>query len=188
MILINDVLVEEEIASTHFSCDLDKCKGSCCTFPGEFGAPVLDVEIASIEQSLNAAKEYLSERSKQYIAKHGFIKGDKGNYNTVCIDDKDCVFVYYVKDIAFCSLEKAYKDGKTEFIKPVSCHLFPVRVGNFGGKSLYYEKISECKPALKHGAKQKIYIYESVKTALIRSFGEEWYEQYLHKLNNLQSD
>lgn len=188
MILINDVLVEEEISSTHFSCDLEKCKGACCTFPGEFGAPVLDSEVIAIERNLDAAKEYLSERSKNYIQKHGFIKGEQGNLNTVCIDDKDCVFVYYERDIAFCAIEKAYREGLSDFQKPVSCHLFPVRVGNFGGKSLYYEKIAECKPAIKNGKKQKIRIHESVKDALVRSFGDKWYQEYLIKLENLDKE
>lgn len=185
MILINDVLVEEEIASTHFSCDLKKCKGACCTFPGEFGAPVADHEVELIEQSLDAAKGYLSERSIKYIEEHGYVKGDKGSYNTVCIEDKDCVFVYWEDDIAFCALEKAYREGESDFMKPLSCHLFPVRVGKFGGESLYYEKISECKPALKKGKKENLKIHDTVKAALIRAYGEEWFEEYLEKINNL---
>lgn len=186
MILIQNVLVEEEIASTNFSCDLEKCKGACCTFPGEFGAPVLDEEVGAIENCMDAAKEYLSDRSKKYIEKHGFVKGDKGSYNTVCINNRDCVFVYYEGDIALCALEKAYRDGKTDFIKPVSCHLFPVRMGDFGGTSIYYEKIKECNPALEKGKTEGVHIHDSIKTALIRSFGEEWFKEYLEKIENLK--
>lgn len=187
MIKIDNILVDEKIGSTHFSCDLTKCKGACCTFPGEYGAPVLKEEIKSIQEALPVAMEYLSERSKSIILDEGYITETYGHYHTNCIDKKDCVFVYYQGDIALCSLEKAYLDGKTTFRKPVSCHLFPIRVNDFGEKYLYYEQIEECKPALLNGKKQNLTIAHSVKDALIRALGEEWLNKYLETLKSLET-
>lgn len=182
MILIDNVLVDERIGTTDFECDLSKCKGACCTFPGEYGAPVLDEEIPAIKESLAFALEYLSEKSKNIIEKIGFVVGEPDNMTTVCIDKRDCVFVFYEGDIAFCALEKAFREGKTSFQKPISCHLFPIRVGTFGGKSLYYEKIPQCDPAIANGRRKGLKIYTSVKEALIRAFGEKWYNNYTSKL------
>lgn len=183
MILIDNILVDERIGTTDFECDLTKCKGACCTFPGDYGAPVLDDEIQKIMQSLPHAMEYLSEKSIKVIEEIGFVSGLPGNMTTICIEKKDCVFVFYEGDIALCALEKAYRDGKTDFMKPVSCHLFPIRVGNYGGKSLYYEKISECDPALSNGNKHGKKIYSSVKDAIIREFGESWYNNFLNVIH-----
>lgn len=188
MILIKNILVDEKISSTHFSCDLTKCKGACCTFPGEYGAPVLEEEVELIMKSLPSAFEYLDSRSKTIIAEKGFVEDTGNGFHTVCIDKKDCVFVYYSGDIALCSLEKAFIDGKTDFRKPVSCHLFPIRVGSFGGKYIYYEKIKECEPALVHGKKNKIIMYESVKDSLIRSFGQEWFDEYVKAITGEGSE
>jgi len=182
MILIDEVLVEDRISSNYFECDLKRCKGACCTFPGEHGAPLLDEEIAILKEVLPSAMDYLSEKSIKYIENHGFIQGSSGEYTTMCIDKKDCVFVFYEGDIALCAIEKANRDGKISFKKPISCHLFPIRVGNFNGKYLYYEKISQCSSAISKGFDTNTKIYESVKDALIRSFGEEWYQNYLEEI------
>lgn len=186
MILIDKVLVSEDIITTKFHCHLSECKGACCTFKGEYGAPLLNNEIELVEASKEAAAEYLSERSIGVLKKKGFYEGKADNYSTICIEETDCVFVFYEGDIAKCALEKAYLDGKTKFRKPLSCHLFPIRVSNFGGDYLYYSKFPECDPALAHGEEQGIHIYESVKEALIRAYGEEWFtffDEYVRSQN-----
>jgi hypothetical protein len=183
MILIDNILVDERIGTSDFECDLTKCKGACCTFPGEYGAPVLDDEIPKIMEALPHALEYLSPKSIKVIEELGFVSGQPGNMTTMCIEKKDCVFVFYEGDIALCALEKAHLEGKTDFKKPVSCHLFPIRVGDYGGKSLYYEKISECDPAITNGRRTGNKIYTSVKEAIIRELGESWYNNYLNVIN-----
>lgn len=177
MIQIDNILIDEDIVKAKFSCDLKKCKGACCTFPGEYGAPLLDSEIAQIEKALPEAKKYLSPKSLKVLEQDGFFEGSDGDYSTVCIDKKDCVLVFYEGDVAKCALEKAFFDGKAEFRKPISCHLFPIRVGSFGGSYLYYEKISECEPAKEKGKAEEIPLYESLKDSLTRSFGEKWYSK-----------
>lgn len=177
MLLIDDILIDQDIATSSFSCDLEKCKGACCTFPGDSGAPLLMEELEQIEKAVPEAKKYLSKRSLEILEKKGFHEGSGDELGTICIDKKDCVFVFYEGDVAKCSLEKAYFDGKTKFRKPISCHLFPIRIGKFGGDKLYYEKFNECKPGRKKGKKEKIRLIDSVKDALIRSYGEEWFEK-----------
>lgn len=184
MIVIDNVLIDNDIAKAEFACDLKECKGACCTFPGDSGAPLKKAEIPEIEKSLNAAKEYLSDRSLKVLEEKGFVEGPDDDITTVCIDKKDCVFVFYENDIAKCAIEKAFFDGKTDFRKPISCHLFPIRVGEFGGDRLYYEKFSECKPGRERGRKTKAPLIENVKEGLIRAYGTEWYEKLENEIKD----
>lgn len=182
MINFNGLSLEEDILETKFSCDLKNCKGACCTFPGDFGAPLLDHEIERIREILPAAFDYLSETSKEYIRRRGFYEGVPGAYTTMCINRRDCVFVFYEGDVAKCAIEAAYFSGAIKFRKPISCHLFPIRVRNFGTEYVYYEKIDECKPALIKGENEGISLLESLKEAIVRAYGEDFYEG-LMKLN-----
>ncbi|MBM2815738.1 MAG: hypothetical protein HW421_2500 [Ignavibacteria bacterium] len=182
MIEIGKVGVQDEILTTYFQCDLGKCHGGCCTFPGEYGAPVEADEVEDIENSVRAVSDYLSVRSKEVIKKEGVVTDKYGELMTVVIDKKDCVFVYYEGNIARCAIEKAYFDGKTYFRKPVSCHLFPIRVSSKYGLYLYFEKIPECAPAIDKGSKSKIPMHVMLKDALIRRFGKKWYENLLEEI------
>jgi hypothetical protein len=181
MILIDNILVDEAIVSTPFLCNTNQCKGACCTVKGGSGAPLLDDEVERVEASVQAASAYLSERSQAEIRQRGATEGTAGEYATRCIDDRDCVFVYYESgsDVAKCAIERAYFDGKTPFRKPISCHLFPIRVADFNGPYLYYEHFPECAPALAHGSVHQATIADCVKDAIVRAYGEEWYEKLM---------
>jgi hypothetical protein len=93
------------------------------------------------------------------------------------VENKECVFVYYEDDIARCGIEKAYNNDKTDFKKPISCHLFPIRISDFGGDVLRFEKIDECKPALEKGVEENITIAEFCEEPLQRYFGKQWYSE-----------
>jgi len=177
MYQIDEILVDQEILNSKFSCDLKKCKGACCTFPGDNGAPLKDDEVQSIMASLEVASKYLSPKSLRIIESKGFFDGKKGAYYTRCINKRDCVFVYYEGDIAKCSLERAYFNGESNFRKPISCHLFPIRVGSFGGDYLYYEKISECNPAIIKGESENTSMVSFTKDSLTRAYGKKWVEK-----------
>lgn len=179
MYSINDILIDEQILDTPFECDLKECKGACCTFPGDYGAPMLDQEIYTIESHLEKVLKYLDERSRNIIREEGFYEGAQGRYSTKCINRRDCVFVYYEGDIAFCAIEKAFNDGKIDYRKPISCHLFPVRVGNYGGPYLFYEKIKECNPGIKLGKKKNKFIYDAVEPAIRRYLGDKWFDEFV---------
>jgi hypothetical protein len=179
MLLIEDLLVEEDLTTALFNCDLEKCKGACCTFPGETGAPLLDSEVELCKEAYPIVKEYLSERNIAYIEKHGVTEGTKGSYSTVCINNRDCVFVYFDGDIAKCAIEKGYFAKKLDFRKPLSCHLYPIRVSKFGVNYLYYSQIEECQPGRKKGQLENIPLYATLKEALIRAYGSDWYEIFV---------
>ena len=145
---VENVLVRPEIMDTHFSCDIEKCKGACCTIESEFGAPLLDEEIPIIKEILENVFPYLPGEQVNLIKKDGFYHNNNGDLMTNSINKKECVFVYFENAVAKCAIEKSFLTGKISFRKPVSCHLFPIRVTKFGGDILRYEKFSECSPAL----------------------------------------
>lgn len=153
MILLDNVFLEEDVLSAKFKCDLSKCKGACCTFEGDLGAPLLEKEILELEKYYPVIKKYLSPKSIEYINEFGLYEGNPFSRTTVCINHRDCVFVYYENGIALCAYEKAYLSGEIPFRKPISCHLFPVRVKLWGRPLLHYCEIDECKCAVKCGKK-----------------------------------
>ncbi|MGE5683296.1 MAG: DUF3109 family protein [Bacillota bacterium] len=174
---IDDILVNREITNVKFACDLSKCKGACCTMESEYGAPLLEEEIPVMESILDIVKPYLPARHLEEIEKNGFWEEKSGELMTRSVNNRECVFVYYEGDVAKCAIEKAYKDGKVNFIKPISCHLFPVRVSKFGGDILRYEEINECRDALVNGARLNVTIAEFCKDSLLRHYGKAWYKK-----------
>lgn len=178
MFIIDNVRVEERAAQERFACDLVKCKGACCTIPGGRGAPLADAELAEIRRALPAAMKYLPEEHRRAIRESGWFEGEAGNYVTTCVQDRACVFVYYEKDIARCSLERAYLDGETQWRKPLSCHLFPIRISTTVDDLLQFETLRDCKPAHALGQRENIPLYLYLKEPLIRTYGEAWYEKF----------
>jgi len=178
---IDGVLVSNDILKTKFTCNLDICKGACCTIESEFGAPLLKTEISEIDRNFDIIKEYLPAKSVQEIKKNGFWEEKDSELMTRSIDNKDCVFVYYEGDIAKCAIEKAYNDGKIDFIKPISCHLFPIRVTDFGGDVLKYEKYEDCNPALEKGKETQLSILKFCEKPIKRAYNNEFF----NKLENL---
>ncbi len=174
---INGILVDTEIFHRKFFCDLSACKGACCTLKSEFGAPLEKDEIETIEKILPKIKKYLPEHSVSEIENGGFWEYKSETYMTRSIDNRDCVFVYYENDVAKCAIEKAYFNGEVDFKKPVSCHLFPIRVADFGGPILKYESYDECKPALKKGKEKNVTVLEFLKEPLTRKFGKQFYDE-----------
>ncbi|MBU2491937.1 MAG: DUF3109 family protein [Bacteroidetes bacterium] len=174
---IQDVFVNSDVFETKFTCDLEKCKGACCTMESDYGAPLNEDEVEIINNILPDLKDYIPEISWNQINRDGFYEEKQGQLMTTSINKHECVFVYYDGDIAKCAIEKAYFDGKVKFRKPISCHLFPIRVSNFGGPVLKYEKYEDCFPALEKGNETNISVFEFCKDALERAFGKLWFKQ-----------
>lgn len=188
MYLIEDILLDEQIPNKNFLCDLEKCKGGCCTIPGDSGAPLAESEISELDNSYAAASKYLPKRNLDYIKEHGYWQTDSdGDLATTVIDGRDCVFVYYDGDIAKCALERAYINGETEFQKPISCHLFPIRVGNYGGPYLYYEEFDVCKPGIANGEQKKVKLMDMLREPIIRAYGEQKYAMLKAFTENLDN-
>ena len=175
---VGNVLVRQEIAETHFKCDLLKCKGACCTFESRYGAPITWDEISTINRVLTTVIKYVPKSHKDEIEEHGFYEEKSGEPLLRSIDHRACVFVFYENGIAKCSIEKAYFDGKIDFRKPISCHLFPIRISDFGGDVLRFEHLDECQPAFELGEKENTTVAEFCEESLNRKYGKEWYSQF----------
>jgi len=178
MFAIGNVIVEDSVAVTRFCCDLARCKGACCTVEGGRGAPLLDQEIKTLKAILPKIRHYLKPEHLRLIDQEGPFEGTPGDYATTCYNHKACVFVMEEGGIARCAIEHAYMKGEIEWRKPLSCHLFPIRVRHFGGDILYVEKFSECQPAYSVGIKNGIMLYDFLREPLIRAYGEDWYKEF----------
>lgn len=174
---IGDVLVSPDIFTEKFCCDLDACKGICCV-EGDAGAPVTLDEIGAIEEALDVVWSDLNASSQSVIDQQGVAYTDEeGDLVTSIVNGKDCVFTCYEKDCCLCALERSFRAGKTAFVKPLSCALYPIRVKQFdnGLTGINYHRWDVCKAAVKKGQELDLPVYKFLKAPLIRKFGETWY-------------
>lgn len=188
IIEIGNVLVAMDIFTEKFSCDLESCKGRCC-IEGDAGAPVLFDEIADIEESTEIVWSRLSASAQAVIDKQGVVYSDRdGDLVTSIVGGKDCVFTCYkdidingksISNCCLCTLESAFREGKSTFRKPISCSLYPIRERKFsnGTVGLNYHQWSICKDAVKKGKALNLPVYQFLKEPLTRRFGEEWYKE-----------
>jgi len=179
MLQIDDTIISLELLDEHFMCDLNACKGICC-IEGDDGAPLEESEVKIIEELLPIIWDDLTEVSKEVIRKQGvsYIDGD-GEPVTSIVNGAECVFTYTDQDgMCKCAIEKAFREGKTDFYKPISCHLYPVRLQKYDEfTAVNYHRWSVCNCARKLGGKLGVPVYQFLKEPLIRRFGHEWFEQ-----------
>ncbi len=175
---IGESFIEDNIASEYFACDVARCKGACCTLSGGRGAPVRDDEVDELSKAIPYARKYLPEQHLKVMDTEGAIEGNPGAFTTVCIDQKDCVFIFYDNGIARCSIEQAYFKGEISWRKPLSCHLFPIRISENAPERLRDENIIECVTARENGRTKNIMLSDFLKDALIRKYGESWYDEF----------
>ena len=184
MIFIDNTIISEDLLDVMFSCPLEKCKGACC-IEGDAGAPLEIEEISSLEDFIDKIKPFMTERGRKVIQENGVFDYDvNGEFVTPLVNDAECAFTNFSDGIAWCSIEKAKEEGEIDFQKPVSCHLYPVRIKkhkNF--VAVNYHKWHICKAALKKGSKQGLPLYKFLKEPLIRMFGLDWYEKLDESVN-----
>ena len=176
---VGGVLISSDILTERFCCDYEKCKGICCV-EGDAGAPVTLDEVAGIEDALDTVWPDLSASAQSVIDKQGVAYTDKeGDLVTSIVRGKDCVFTCYDGDSCLCALEKAYRNGKTRFCKPISCALYPIREKRFSGGlvGLNYNRWDVCRDAVEKGKALDLPVYQFLKEPLIRRFGEAWYQE-----------
>lgn len=179
MIAIDEVLVSEELFRKKFVCELSSCHGACCV-EGESGAPLESEEIDLLKKVLPAAQKYMTKEGIEEIERRGVYETDHdGELVTPLIHGTGaCAFVSYDGKIAKCSIEKAWAAGEIDFKKPVSCHLYPIRVEKLAFyTALNFHSWDVCKPALSCGKKLDIPVIKFLKDPLIRRFGEAWYRK-----------
>lgn len=176
---IDGILVSSDILTECFCCDLDACKGICCV-EGDAGAPVTTDEVMAIEDSLDTVWEDLSASAQAVIDRQGVAYSDPdGDLVTSIVGGKDCVFTCYDDGCCLCALERAYRNGKAKFCKPISCALYPIREKRFssGLVGLNYNRWAVCKDAVKKGNELQLPVYRFLEGPLIRRFGEAWYKE-----------
>lgn len=179
MIQIDDAIVTMDLLEEKFLCDLSACKGECCV-EGESGAPLENEEVKIIEDLLPIVWDDLSPAAKEVIKEQGVAYKDyDGDMVTSIVNGKDCVFTYYDEEgICKCAIEKAYREGKVDFYKPISCHLYPIRLEKYREfTAVNYHRWRVCKAAVLLGEKKGLPVFKFLKEPLIRRFGEAWYNE-----------
>jgi hypothetical protein len=178
MLSIQNTLVSEDLISEDFVCNISKCKGLCCV-SGEAGAPLEDDEVQYLQINYSKIKPFLDSKGVNSIENQGvFVKGLDGYNETPLVNGEECAYtVFSETGVASCGIENAYNEGVIEFKKPISCHLYPVRVTNYSDfTAVNYHSWSICSEACSLGRSLKIPVYKFLKEALLRKFGKSWYE------------
>jgi len=189
MIQIDQTLISDDIKEQFFVCDLDKCKGACCV-EGDLGAPLDKDELADMEEVIDVVKPYLSAQAIAALEANGaYLLDEEGDFSTTTIDNKECAFAFYdEKKILKCSIEQAWRDGKTSIQKPISCHLYPIRVAKLHDfLALNYDRWHICSPACELGEKLSVPVYKFLKDPLIRRFGQDWYQRLCEEIEHTQA-
>jgi hypothetical protein len=178
MIQIDNKLVSLDLFEKKFVCNLDVCKGACCVH-GDTGAPLEDEEREILENEYKNFKNMLSPQGRKTIEKEGkWVADGDGDWVTPLNKGKECAYTVFEKGIAKCSIELAWIRGTTCFQKPVSCHMYPIRVTKMGGHlALNYHSWNICRPALILGQKTGVPVYKFLKAPIIRAFGGDFYKE-----------
>ena len=179
MFEIGEAVIDDDAGTVSFCCDLPSCHGACCTLPGGRGAPLEDDEVLEIEKAYPVARQFLGEKSIRAVASAGLTEGVSGDFATPCLDGEECVFVYFEHGVARCSFERAFEHGLTDWRKPLSCHLFPLRILQYGKDFIRYQMIDECAPGRRKGETEKIPLREFLREPLVRRYGEAWYRKFI---------
>jgi hypothetical protein len=185
MIIIQDKIVSDELVEEQFLCNLDACKGACC-WEGDAGAPLEDEEVSLLDNIYHQVKDYLSPAGRAAIAAEGRYTFDEEEevFRTTLVDNGPCAYMTLTAEgKAQCGIEQAWQAGATTFQKPISCHLYPIRV-TYNPKTrfeaLNYDRWDICTAACDKGKAAQLPVYRFVKTALIRKYGEDFYDELDH--------
>jgi hypothetical protein len=183
MFAVDDILISDAVLDAPFACNLGRCLGGCCVH-GDRGAPLEPDERAELERALPVVAKDLRPEAVAVINEQGvWVEEEPGHYATACVGGRECVFVVYEGDakhpVAKCSLQRAYHAGRLDFEKPISCHLFPIRVEEVGGTEvLNYEQIDLCAPAVIQGRRHDVQLYDFLRDPLTRKYGADWYDAF----------
>lgn len=184
MLIVGNSLVSDDVATVKFCCSIDKCKGMCCVY-GDTGAPVEEEEIAVMQRELPHLKPFMNETGWQVVEQQGVaIRDFTGEISTPLIQNQECAFaIFDEKNTALCAWEVAWKEGVTSFRKPISCHLYPIRITHYGDfDAVNYDEWEICKDALICGKKRNLPVYKMLKEPLIRKYGITWYNELCEQI------
>ena len=190
MIEHRNVILTDDIVEKHFVCDLNRCKGACCV-EGDLGAPLEEEELDILDEIYPTVAPYLAAAGRKEIENQGaYVLDEDGDYSTPTIDGKECAYALYDdKGILKCGIEQAYLDGKVSFKKPISCHLYPLRVQKYDEfEAANYDQWSICSPACTLGESLQVPLYKFLKDALERRYGADWYESFVALIKNRENE
>lgn len=179
MIVLQHTVISDDIREKFFVCNLEKCKGACCV-EGDLGAPLEGEELNILEQNYDKIKPYMSGAGKHAVEEQGlYVMDFEGDYSTPTIGNRECAYAIYDENkVLKCAIEQAYLDGKTDWKKPVSCHLYPIRITKYDDfEALNYDRWHICNPACSFGEDLGVRVYQFLKEPLIRKYGESWYQE-----------
>lgn len=179
LVEIHDKIVSTQIFDRKFVCDLNACKGACCVL-GDAGAPLTIEEASIIEDELENIIPYMRPEGIQAVNETGVFYVDQENdFGTTLVNNAECAFVFFDENgITKCAIEKAHKEGKIDFIKPISCHLYPIRVKEFNDfTALNYDEWDICEPACACGSELDVPVYRFLKEPIIRAFGQAFFDE-----------
>lgn len=178
MLEIDRTLISLEVLSRKFCCNLQACKGSCCV-QGDAGAPLTVEETGYLDDYLEELRPYLSTDGILALLAEGmYVRDIDGELVTTLIRGGECAYTVFEEGISFCAIERAFQAGDIPFNKPLSCHLYPIRIKSYDDfDAVNFDEWDICKPALPEGERQGLPVYQFVKEALIRKYGNEWYDQ-----------
>jgi hypothetical protein len=178
MIPIGKTMVSDELIEETFVCDLARCRGACCV-EGESGAPLEDGELAPLQDNYERIAPYMTKEGRRAVKEQGLYTVDSdGDIVTPLVGDRGaCAYAVFENGIAACAIEKAHAEGRSDFQKPVSCHLYPVRITKYRNyEAVNYHAWSVCAPACALGRSLQVPVYRFVAAALVRRFGQAWYD------------
>lgn len=180
MFAVDNILISDDLVGASFCCNLSACRGACCVH-GDSGAPLDPDERRDLEEVLPLVRKYLRPAALDVIEKKGvWEESSPGHYAATCVGDAECVFVRYEGPMAMCTIQDAHLRGDTDFPKPISCHLYPVRIEDLGdGEALNYEQIELCSTAVRYGRRNGIRLAEFLEEPLTRRYGSKWYQDFL---------
>ena len=191
IIQVGEVILTSEILTEYFCCDLEACKGICCV-EGDSGAPLTLDEVGEMENVLDEVWPDLSAQAQSVIDRQGVAYTDaEGDLVTSIVQGRDCVFTCYGTDgCCYCASDKAFREGRTAWDKPLSCALYPIREKHFrnGSVGLQYHRWNICRPAVEKGRRLNLKLYQFLKAPLVRRFGQAWYDELCEVARQLPAE
>lgn len=178
MFEIEGTIVSEQLLEECFACDLGRCKGICCV-EGDAGAPLEEEELEILHREYAAYRPWMTAEGIAAVEAQGFgVLDDDGEWTTPLVNGAECAYAYREKGVTLCAIERACREGRTTFLKPVSCHLYPIRLTRFsdGSLGMNYHRWSVCRPAREKGCRLGIPVYRALREPIVRRFGEEFYK------------